>query len=107
MGNYPKKQQGDKPKSTKEYANGVFVSLQAGTYGEYFSMGINVESFIKELQALTPNEKGMVNFYMAPQKSNPHKYSVYRLVRDEDEQPSSAPQKASQKLIDQTDDLPF
>ena len=113
MGNYQKNKGGNSndKKSSKEYVNGIFVSQHEGQYGEYFSVGINKENFIKELESLEPNEKGMVNFFMSAQKSNPNKLSVYRLTgggnREKSETSYKQPGQSKATLPDDDDGLPF
>lgn len=58
----------------KEFVNGLFV--KRGT-DPFIKIGVLKKEFIKQIEAIEPDEKGFFNLTMAPQKNDPSKFSVW------------------------------
>jgi len=90
----------DKP--GKQWVNGLFITKKDGQFGEFLSISLKKNEFIKQLEELEADEKGFINFTSNPQRVDPNKYATtVNTWRPE----SRAP--LAQEPTSVVDDLPF
>ncbi len=87
-------------KQDRNWADGMFIQSKQTQHGEIFSIGIKREEFIKWLNKLPANQKGMVNLSAAYRKEDASKLSIW-----ENDWKPDGKKKASSE--DDSNDLPF
>jgi hypothetical protein len=90
----------------KQWVDGLFITKRDGKYGEFLSIGIRKNEFIKYLSNLKEGSDGFINFVGNPRKNDENKYSIQvsqPLVKT-GEKPK---EPAFAATVDSGDDLPF